>query len=80
MRRFAAVLLLIICLTFPALGGHTVAGGNWCQCGSPGCICDPGETPQGTTHNETDETQDTTPIEELSLCLVAVLLFLRIRA
>jgi hypothetical protein len=25
-----------------ALAGHSV-GGNWCQCGSPGCMCDPGE-------------------------------------
>ena len=25
-----------------AFAGHTVAGG-YCQCGCPGCICDPGE-------------------------------------
>ena len=25
-----------------ALAGHTVLGG-WCECGAPGCICDPGE-------------------------------------
>jgi hypothetical protein len=25
-----------------ALAGHTVIGG-WCDCGTPGCICDPGE-------------------------------------
>lgn len=25
-----------------AFAGHTVAGG-WCQCGCPGCICDPEE-------------------------------------
>ena len=25
-----------------ALAGHTNVGG-WCECGTPGCICDPGE-------------------------------------
>jgi hypothetical protein len=25
-----------------ALAGHTTMG-NWCECGGPGCICDPGE-------------------------------------
>lgn len=25
-----------------ALAGHTVLG-NWCQCGCPSCLCDPGE-------------------------------------
>ena len=25
-----------------AFAGHNLAGG-WCQCGCPGCICDPGE-------------------------------------
>ena len=26
-----------------AFAGHTL-GGEWCLCGAPGCICDPGET------------------------------------
>ena len=25
-----------------AYAGHTVTGG-WCDCGAPGCLCDPGE-------------------------------------
>ncbi|MEK6322100.1 MAG: hypothetical protein AABN33_10490 [Acidobacteriota bacterium] len=29
-----------------ALAGHTIAG-SWCECGAPGCICDPGEEPGG---------------------------------
>jgi len=57
----AAVCILILPLwfsTFPAekhsnfapfaavaLAGHTVSGG-WCECGAPGCICDPGELGQ----------------------------------
>ena len=28
-----------------ALAGHTLVG-SWCECGGPGCICDPGE-PRG---------------------------------
>ena len=31
---------------FVALAGRTGLGG-WCQCGTEGCICDPGETPGG---------------------------------
>src|ERR1041385_1219983 len=29
-----------------AYAGHTM-GGNWCECGSYNCICDPGEQPIG---------------------------------
>ena len=29
-----------------ALAGHTLYGG-WCECGSPGCLCDPGEEQTG---------------------------------
>jgi hypothetical protein len=29
-----------------ALAGHTLLG-NWCDCGTPGCICDPGEQQGG---------------------------------
>jgi hypothetical protein len=29
-----------------AFAGRTMAGG-WCECGAPGCICDPGEQPVG---------------------------------
>jgi hypothetical protein len=24
-------------------------GGNWCDCGTPGCICDPGEAQGGNS-------------------------------
>jgi hypothetical protein len=30
-----------------AYAGHTLSGGEWCQCGAPGCLCDPGESPGG---------------------------------
>ena len=29
-----------------AYAGHTTSG-YWCECGAPGCICDPGEEPIG---------------------------------
>jgi hypothetical protein len=31
-----------------ALAGHTNVG-NWCDCGAPGCMCDPGENPGGNS-------------------------------
>lgn len=27
---------------YTAYAGHTTIGG-WCECGAPGCLCDPGE-------------------------------------
>jgi len=30
----------------PAFAGHTGTG-QWCECGSPGCTCDPGECQPG---------------------------------
>lgn len=33
-----------------ALAGRTI-GGDYCQCGVPGCICDPGEEPCGSPNN-----------------------------
>jgi len=29
-----------------AYAGHVLTGG-WCECGTPGCICDPGEEQTG---------------------------------
>jgi len=44
MRKLLSVCLLMLCLSIPALAGHNL-GGGWCECGAPGCICDPGEEP-----------------------------------
>jgi hypothetical protein len=42
-----AFLYIILSLgTTSALAGHGHLGG-WCQCGTPNCICDPGEEPGG---------------------------------
>lgn len=53
-----------------ALAGHTMLGG-WCDCGAPGCLCDPGETPGGnratpvTDKNESSD-QGLSPIRARS--------------
>jgi len=47
MKRLLFVVVLTLCLSFPAFAGHTVAG-DWCPCGGfVACICDPGEEPRG---------------------------------
>lgn len=37
-----------------ALAGHTLYGG-WCECGSPGCLCDPGEEQTGHSARPTSD-------------------------
>ena len=49
-----------------ALAGHTNIGG-WCDCGAPGCICDPGENHGGNiarpvTDNNESSDQGLSPI------------------
>jgi hypothetical protein len=42
---FLAALPLLASTNSPsgiAFAGHTT-GGNWCQCGCPACLCDPGD-------------------------------------
>jgi hypothetical protein len=40
-----------------AFAGHTLYGG-WCECGAPGCICDPGEEQGGqSARPEADKTK-----------------------
>jgi hypothetical protein len=44
-----------------AIAGHTMVGG-WCQCGDPGCICDPGENPGG--NGATPATDDIKSVDQ----------------
>jgi hypothetical protein len=50
-----------------ALAGHTNVG-NWCECGAPGCICDPGElggsSRQLPNQTEKPSHQNASPIRE----------------
>jgi hypothetical protein len=49
-----------------ALAGH-INGSSWCECGSPGCICDPGEI-QGLRRAAPTTTQpvDGNPVDRTS--------------
>ena len=82
MKKLAAVSLLIFALSLPALGGHTVSGErySYCDCGTPNCIEDyPGEcggTKLGLPSNETP----TDATAELGIAIVAILLWLRLKA
>ncbi len=54
MKRLVSVCLLILCLAFPVLAGHTLAGGRWCDCNDPashyqGLVLEDEETPQRQT-------------------------------
>lgn len=89
MKRLLFVLVLTLCLSFPALAGHTLPG-DWCQCGSfAGCICDPGE--QGgilskrtvPDNSKPDDSKQGAPIglgSETLLVLAVLLLLLRYKA
>jgi len=78
-----------------AFAGHSLVGG-WCECGAPGCICDPGENPGGnmatpvTDKNESSD-QGLSPIRAHSrsrfdfgtgtlLLALALFLWARLRA
>lgn len=44
-----------------AFAGHTLLGG-WCECGTTGCLCDPGEQQTGqSAHHVTDKTAERKP-------------------
>lgn len=75
-----------------AVAGHTVPG-TWCECGTAGCICDPGEVPIGNSafQSPTDQgavDQDTAPVNQdpdlplgstALLALAVMLLWFRMR-
>ncbi len=70
------------------MAGHTQMGG-YCDCGTSGCICDPGETPIGQSNNAVsdeatapvDSSEPTTDLGSEALMLMVVLLvWLRARA
>lgn len=85
MKRLLSVVLLMLCLSFSVLGGHNLPG-NWCECGAPGCICDPGEVPVGQSSHavpKPDKTTHNTPTDVGSgtlLVLAVLLLMLRYKA
>ena len=76
MKKLAAVCLLILALSFPAFGGHTLADGYACSCNTPGCIEDyPGEC----GHAGTQQNAPSNLGSESLLILAAVMLWLRLK-
>lgn len=75
MKRLLSICLLILCLSFPALAGHTTQGGFWCNCddqthGSWGMV----------VGDEIDIQQNETPgseESELDLLIDALLILLK---
>jgi hypothetical protein len=80
MKRFLSVSLLMLCLSLPAFGGHTQAGGAYCECGTSGCVEDyPGEC--GRLHRDIEPSKSPSETSaELGILLVALLLWLRMKA
>jgi hypothetical protein len=82
MKRLLSVCLLLLCLCFPVCAGHNIAGG-YCECGAPGCICEPGETSLGSRASVPNESSQETPSDsgsETLLVLAVLLLMLRYKA
>lgn len=82
MKRLLFVVVLTLCLSFPAFAGHTVPG-DWCGCGAPGCICEPGEPPLGniaTAPKESSQGESADFGSETLLVLAVLLLMLRYKA
>jgi hypothetical protein len=68
--------LLMLCLSFPAFGGHTVSGGKYCDpCGIGDCACD------GTGGNRanTNQVKPSSDGSEMLLSLFVLLMLLRYR-
>jgi hypothetical protein len=71
----------MLCLSFPALAGHSQAGDNYsyCDCNTPGCVEDyPGECDGKILSAPGEEPDDTTA--EWGIVLVGLLLWLRLKA
>jgi hypothetical protein len=77
MKRLLAVCLLTVVLSFPALGGRTVPGNQWCEDGTPDC------EPDSRVKVEEILKQETHPNDsgyEMLLALALLALMLRYRA
>lgn len=89
MKKLLFVVVLTVCLSFPALAGHTLPN-EWCECGTfAACICDPGE--QGGNRRTVNVPDDSKPNDskqdapiglgsETLLVLAVLLLVLRYKA
>ncbi len=85
MKRLLGVCMLILWVSFPALGGHTVAGDSYCSCDTPNCLEDyPGECggklPSTLTTAPDSDDAPESGTAELGIVLVTLLLWLRLKA
>ena len=86
MKRLIAVSLLIIALPFMAsvnspsvaYAGRVSMGGAYCTCGQPNCIYDDGECDGHNTNQQSQPPKGGTV--EFSIVIVALMLWLRLRA
>jgi hypothetical protein len=82
MKKLLPVCLLILVLSFPIFAGHTMPGGAYCDCGAAGCVEDyPGQCGDGyrpMAAHQTDAPNYATA--ELGIAIVALLLWLRLKA
>jgi hypothetical protein len=80
MKKVLGICLLIFALAFPCFAGHTTQGNLYCDCGTSGCVEDyPGECGRsGHTATQDDSSKDVTA--ELGIVIVALLLWLRLKA
>ena len=79
MKRALSILLLMLALSFPVFGGHTVGGDYACDCRTAGCI----EDYEGECGEHNANRQSTSPSDgtvELSIVIVALMLWLRLKA
>ncbi|MGA9769683.1 MAG: hypothetical protein WBV94_11625 [Blastocatellia bacterium] len=87
MKRLIAVSLLIIALPLMAsvnsnqsavYAGRILVGGAYCTCGTPNCIYDEGECDGHNTNQQGQSPKGGTV--EFSIVIVALMLWLRLRA
>ena len=88
MKRFLSVSLLMLCLSFPAFGGHIVIGGAYCDCTPTGDVCRCCGTSglSRTTIEEKEpvaenaDSNSTDSLPEFALLLSGILIWLRLKA
>ena len=87
MKRLFAVCMLMLCLSFPAIAGHALPGGAYCDCtpinGSCPC-CSASDLSQTAISDSEPVTEpaDSTGADllpELEVLTVALLLWLRLK-
>jgi hypothetical protein len=84
MKRGLAVLLLIVCLSLPALAGHTTQGDRWCKCPAVQGICHCcGSNLNLAQENESisqHASDDVQPMLEIGIIRMAFLMWLKVKA